>query len=308
MKEASYKAQVELLLRILPSVAKEECFALKGGTAINLFVWDMPRLSVDIDLTYVLFDDRKKALNNIADALRRIQERIEKEIPGSRAELKRIGNDPEAKLLCSLQREQVKIEVNTIMRGTIQPTRILPLSDKAQETFEQFVQVPVLSNAELFGGKLCAALDRQHPRDLFDIKQLFENDGLTEDIKNGFIAALLSHNRPINELLQPNELDQKDVFDSQFKGMATQPFTYQNFEEVRRQLVEKVSHSLSDQDKKLLISFKSGEPDWSLSSIEKLKELPAVRWKLQNIKKFKTLKPEEYGVMVKKLEKALNSR
>ena len=48
-----YRRQVQLLIRVLPSIAEEACFALKGGTAINLFVRDMPRLSVDIDLTYL---------------------------------------------------------------------------------------------------------------------------------------------------------------------------------------------------------------------------------------------------------------
>ena len=61
MISSSYKAQVDLLLRILPFVAKEENFALKGGTAINLFVRDMPRLSVDLDLNYLPFDNREAA-------------------------------------------------------------------------------------------------------------------------------------------------------------------------------------------------------------------------------------------------------
>ncbi|NOX86110.1 MAG: nucleotidyl transferase AbiEii/AbiGii toxin family protein, partial [Chlorobi bacterium] len=59
MIAAKYLAQVDLLLQIMPYVAKEEIFALKGGTAINLFVRDMPRLSVDMDLTYLPFDTRR---------------------------------------------------------------------------------------------------------------------------------------------------------------------------------------------------------------------------------------------------------
>jgi predicted nucleotidyltransferase component of viral defense system len=53
MKDSPYYKQVELMLKIIPLVAAERCFALKGGTAINLFVRDMPRFSVDIDLTYL---------------------------------------------------------------------------------------------------------------------------------------------------------------------------------------------------------------------------------------------------------------
>ncbi len=68
-----YKAQVDLLLKVLPFVALEPCFALKGGTAINLFVRNMPRLSVDIDLSYLPMDDRDAALSNIEESLYRIK-------------------------------------------------------------------------------------------------------------------------------------------------------------------------------------------------------------------------------------------
>jgi len=62
-----YRAQVDLLLQTIPFIAEENIFALHGGTAINLFVRDMPRLSVDIDLTYLPIDNRKKALSNISE-------------------------------------------------------------------------------------------------------------------------------------------------------------------------------------------------------------------------------------------------
>lgn len=68
MNEA-YKKQAELMLSVLPEVAKEQCFAMHGGTAINLFVRDMPRLSVDIDLTYVEIDSREVALLAINEGL-----------------------------------------------------------------------------------------------------------------------------------------------------------------------------------------------------------------------------------------------
>src|SRR5690606_36532122 len=61
----AYRAQVELLIRCLPAVANAPDFALKGGTAINLFLRDMPRLSVDIDLTYLPITDRANALTDI---------------------------------------------------------------------------------------------------------------------------------------------------------------------------------------------------------------------------------------------------
>ena len=77
----AYKKQVDLLLHVLPYVAKEKIFALKGGTAINLFIRKMPRLSVDIDLTYLPIDSRTVALQNIQNGLNRIKADIENNVP-----------------------------------------------------------------------------------------------------------------------------------------------------------------------------------------------------------------------------------
>src|SRR5580698_5647900 len=84
MANETYKTQVRLLLRVLPEVAKETCFALHGGTAINLFVRDMPRLSVDIDLTYIPIEDRATSLAHIDAALDRIKASVEKIVPNVR--------------------------------------------------------------------------------------------------------------------------------------------------------------------------------------------------------------------------------
>lgn len=65
MIEQKYKRQVNLLLKVLPEVSKESNVALHGGTAINLFVRNMPRLSVDIDLTYIPIESRKISLEKI---------------------------------------------------------------------------------------------------------------------------------------------------------------------------------------------------------------------------------------------------
>jgi hypothetical protein len=77
----TYKKQVTLLLKVLPEVAKEACFALHGGTAINLFIRDMPRLSIDIDLTYIPLENRQLSFQNINQGLCRIKENIQRIIP-----------------------------------------------------------------------------------------------------------------------------------------------------------------------------------------------------------------------------------
>lgn len=292
-------------MRLIPYVAEENIFALKGGTAINMFLWDMPRLSVDIDLTYVNFDDRQTAMQNIAAALIRIKTRLEKNITGIKVRTVSDSGNNDVKLESFFRNAAVKIEVNTSMRGTIYPTFITPLSQAACERFDVFSEMRLMSVGEIMGGKICAALDRQHPRDLFDIQNLFLRGGITEEIKEGFIAALLSNNRPIFETLSPRLNDQRKAFANQFNGMTAQAFSYSDFELVREKLFNKILTILTDRDKRLLLSIKAGEPDWSLSNIEKLKELPAVRWKLQNILKLQKENPSAHRKALQKLEAVL---
>lgn len=194
-----YKNQVSLLLSVLPEVAKESCFALHGGTAINLFIRDMPRLSVDIDLTYVPLEDRQTTLSNINDALLRIKSSIEVLQPSIR--IKHLSKT--CKLQISSSGAQIKIEVNMVSRGALTNPEEFQLCNSAQENFDAFCAINLMPIAQIYGGKICAALDRQHPRDLFDIKLLFENEGFTDGIKQGFILGLLSSDRPTYELLAP---------------------------------------------------------------------------------------------------------
>jgi predicted nucleotidyltransferase component of viral defense system len=284
---AKYRAQVDLLLSILPHVAKEKGIALTGGTAINLFVRDVPRLSVDIDLTYLNWNDgRATALQNISDALDRIEVSVKAAIP--EISITRIppGQGQDAKLNCQTKQATIKIEVNTTIRGTIFPIRIMQVVDTVQNDFKKFAAISVVSHAELFGGKICAALDRQHPRDLFDVYHLLKNEGFTYEIKLGLITFLLSHARPMNELLGPHYLDQRPAFNSQFAGMTATPFSYEDYEETREQLFKEVIKSLTVNDRNFLLSFKKGEPLWNLIPIDNLKHLPAVQWKLINIQIF----------------------
>jgi len=285
MINSPYKAQVELLLRVLPYIAKEDIFALKGGTAINLFVRELPRLSVDIDLTYLPLNSRSAALDDISNGLLRIKDDLTKSIPDIQVTRLPQSDGQEAKLSCKLGNAQIKIEVNTTIRGYVTSPRLMSVTDAVQSEFGLFAAINVVSQGELYGGKICAALDRQHPRDLFDIQKLFENEGLTEEIKTGFIAALLGSNRPINEILNPNLQDQRATFESQFTGMTADSFSYDDFKATRTQLIKKIHQSLTDGDRKLLLSFKAGEPNWTLYPLDGLQNMPAVKWKLQNVKK-----------------------
>lgn len=307
MMSTPYRAQVELLLQVLPHVAKEACFALKGGTAINLFVRDMPRLSVDIDLTYLPFEERSIALAGITGALRRIKAQIETVIPTCKVTMAPQSDGQEAKIVCQTAGAQIKIEVNTIMRGHLLPSRLMDIAGTVEEKFGRFMAVQVVSHAELFGGKICAALDRQHPRDLFDIHHMLENEGFTEEIRQGFIAALLSHSRPLHEVIRPNFLDQSHVFQAQFAGMALTPFSYADFEAARERLVQEIHQRWTNNDRAFLLGFKQGKPDWRLFPLENLHAMPAVQWKLSNIQKLMRQNPSKHTEQMKALEMRLSA-
>lgn len=149
----------------------------------------------------------------------------------------------------------------------------------------------VMPIGQLYGGKICAALDRQHPRDLFDIKLLLENEGLTKDILTGFLLSLISSDRPLYEMLKPNLLDQRRAMENQFTGISVELFTYDDFEQTRNKLINLINHMLTPQDKKFLLSVKNLTPDWNIYDFAKF---PAVRWKLLNLETLRSKNPKKY--------------
>ena len=286
MKERPYFKQVELMLKTIPHVTAETCFALKGGTAINLFVRDMPRLSVDIDLTYLPVEEpRETALKKISESLRRIAVTLTRVIPGvnvqeSQAqESKRI-----AKLIVASGQTRIKIEPNEVIRGAVFPGEERELTERAEKMFERSVMARVLSIPDLYGGKICAALDRQHPRDLFDVRMLLEHEGVTDEMRKAFVVYLASHDRPISELLDPTRKGIRQVYESEFAGMTIDEIAYEDLIMAREALIQTVKNTLTDNEKAFLISLKEGQPKWNLMGIEGIEKLPAVQWKLKNIR------------------------
>lgn len=296
--EKIFRQQVLLLLTVLPEVAKEKCFALHGGTAINLFIRNMPRLSVDVDLTYLPIENRETSLNNIAEALQRIKKGIEKVIPGVRI-TPRLGA---GKLQISGNGVDIKIEVNLVNRGCLKEPKELPLSEKTQVSFDAFCVMPIVPISQLFGGKIVAALDRQHPRDLFDVKQLLEAEGFTDEIKEGFLFSLLCSDRPINEVIRPNFQDQRSAHENQFAGMTDDEFTYEEFEVTRERLVQVVNQSLTQKDKEFLLSVKDVNPAWDIYDFQRF---PSINWKLQNLQKLKANNPDKHKEQLEKLKEKL---
>ena len=295
MKDSPYYRQAELMLKSIPLVAAERCFALKGGTAINLFVRDMPRLSVDIDLTYLPVEEaRDTALRNMSAALDRVARAIKKGIPGIRVQETHAKNpDRVTRLTVAVGSIRIKIEPNEVIRGSVYPAEERDLVRRAEELFELSVTAKTLSLADLYGGKLCAALDRQHPRDLFDVKLLFENEGITETIRKAFIVYLASHDRPMHELLDPNPKNVRRIFENEFAGMTIDEVTYDELIAARETLVGTLTKTLTAGEKEFLLSLKAGNPKWDLIEIEGIEKLPAVQWKLLNIRKLDTKRQKD---------------
>lgn len=291
-----YRKQVALLIRIMPLIYKIQDFAVHGGTAINLFEKNLPRLSVDIDLTYLPLKERKESLEEINKNLLMLKQQIEKAVPGCK-----VIHKPDVwKLQCTKDGATVKIEVNGTKRGIIGEIQDMPLCEKAQDMFNMTCKARIVSFSQLYGGKIAAALSRQHPRDLFDYKYM--EIGSFDKVKNGLMLALLGSDKPIIESLQPNSVSQEEALENQFKGMSDIPFDYPDFESAREELKKQVNDSLTHTDKEFILSFEQGMPEWEKCCAGDLSQYPSVQWKLKNIQKLKETNPDKFKQGVDKLK------
>lgn len=283
-----YAAQVRLLVQVIPYVAAERCFALKGGTAINLFVRDLPRLSVDIDLAYLPSSDRDEALGSVRLALQRIAGAVGRGLPQVVATLQ-TNRDDELRMLVRSSRAQIKIEVSPVLRGTVHAPQARDVVASVEEDFG-FASISVVSLPDLYGGKICAALDRQHPRDLFDVMLMLREEGLTREIFEGFLVYLISHRRPMSELLAPRWKPLAAIFQAEFAGMTREPVTLEQLEATSQALLAAIRGRFSERDACFLLSLKRGEPDWTMIDLVGIDQLPAVQWKMRNIMGMSALK------------------
>lgn len=291
MKSSIFHKQAELLITVLPRITENTDFALHGGTAINFFVRDMPRLSVDIDLTYLRIGARDEAIAAISDRLKTISKNIARTVPQAVVEEKQGGPDGSVtKLFVRKQDAVVKIEPNSVIRGSLFACEVRGLCKRAEDIFERAVTVKMLSFAELYGSKICAALDRQHPRDIFDIMLLLRNEGITDPVRKAFLVYLISHNRPMAELLSPKLKDMKPVFDKEFAGMSSVQVRYEELVAARDILIREINRKLTDTDREFLVSFKEGTPKWDILGVDGAYDLPAVRWKLTNLSRMNPAK------------------
>jgi hypothetical protein len=262
----------------------------------------MPRLSVDIDLTYVPIKDRTASLAEIDAAMRRIGQRISAGIPGAQVHQSAPkGETCITKLNVSVDDVRVKIEVTPVLRGCIHEPEIRSVVARVESEFG-FARMPVLSFADLYAGKIVAALDRQHPRDLFDVQRLFANEGITQELRQAFIVYLLSHNRSFAEVLDPPRLDMAQEFQRGFEGMTDERVTLDELVGTREALIAAIVGAMPIEHRRFLVSVKRGEPEWPLLGVEGAESLPAVRWRLQNLTK---LDKKKRSQLLRRLEEIL---
>lgn len=298
-----YIDSVRLLLDVAPDVFRESPFALKGGTAINLFLHDMPRLSVDLDLVYADHGiARDEALVRIREALDSVRPTLE-----SRGMHCDRGSDAEeTKLFIDRDRVRIKVEVNHVFRGTVLPVDTSPLSESAQDTFFTDIELPVLHADELYGSKLVAAMDRQHPRDLFDVRNLYSAGGLNPGVVECFVCYLAGHNRPVHEVLFANRVEITRAYENEFVGMPREAVDLDELLDTREQLFNGLPSALTESQRNFLLGLVRCDPDWSLMSCPHLPEMPAIRWKLRNLERLRNTNPakfaEQHEELLRRLE------
>lgn len=279
-----YAKVVLLLLNAAPAIFESGAFAMKGGTALNLFVQDMPRLSVDIDVVFRNHElARVEALAAIGKELQGARERVEK--LGLKAEIRKTADGNEAKMFVHDNDSTVKVEVNFVFRGTVLPPQLASLTKAAQDKFAANITVPILATPELYGGKLVAAMDRQHPRDLFDVQLMYDRFGLQLDFVECFVAYLAAHNRPVHEVLFPSEKDITTIYEGEFRGMTVTDVPLAKLLEARSRLLADLPRALTTNQREFLLSLVRLDPQWQLLAHPHVAKLPAIQWKLANLAK-----------------------
>lgn len=188
-----------------------------------------------------------------------------------------------------------------VLRGTVYDPVVMSVVSAVEDTFG-FAEMQVVSFADLYAGKIVAALDRQHPRDLFDVRDLLASEGISDELRRAFLVYLISHNRPMAEVLAPTRKTLAEEFERGFVGMTQENVELADLEATREALVATMVGEMPDAHRQFLIGFKRGEPDWELIDIPEARHLPAVLWKQRNLEK---MRPANRKELIEALEKVL---
>jgi Nucleotidyl transferase AbiEii toxin, Type IV TA system len=171
-----------------------------------------------------------------------------------------------------------------VMRGCAYEPETRAVSAAVQEHFG-FAEMQVISFPDLYAGKIVAALDRQHPRDLFDVRDLLANEGISDELRSAFIVYLLCHKRPMAEVLAARPKDIAALYANNFAGMTDEPVPLEELLAARTAIIEAIVGNMPEAHRRFLIGFEGGKPDWTLLAVKKVDKLPAVKWRQQNLDK-----------------------
>ncbi len=201
----------------------------------------------------------------------------------------------------------IKIETSPVTRGAVHEPELRTVTEAVEEQFG-FAEIQVVAFEDLFAGKLHAALDRQHPRDLFDIKLLYENEGLTEALFRTFLVYIASSGRPAHELLDPHRIDLDGPFTREFQGMTRRPISLEELAGTREQLITDIQARLDEPARRFLLSLHDAEPAFETIGLPQAADLPAVRWKLLNLRKLMEQNPPKHAAQKEALEAVFTSQ
>lgn len=190
------------------------------------------------------------------------------------------------------------------MRGVVHEPSRLPVVEVVEDSFG-YAEMTVVPFEDLYAGKLVAALDRQHPRDLFDVRDLMANEGLTADLRETFILYLLSHNRPMGEVLSGRVKDLASEYRDGFRGMTVETVPIEELIETQESLISELIGAMPDRHREFLLGFERGQPNWSLLKDPTAADLPAIRWRQRNLD---LLDPERRAALVDMLYHSLQRR
>jgi predicted nucleotidyltransferase component of viral defense system len=288
MSHELYKKQVGLLVEVLPVLNQfNKVFALKGGTAINLFHSNLPRLSVDIDLAYIKPNNREKAYTDINKNLMKMKALISDF--GFKVDIKDSDSVLKLTVINRQTGAEIKIEPNYVIRTTLYPNLTMSLCANAVAMFNMEYDISTLSKADLYAGKIAAALSRRHPRDLFDVKQLLMQGDFDLELLNAVVVYLSANSRPIHELLnpEPNLTNLELAYKNQFQGMTLDnECTIDVLKDTYMQLLDILQKRFQDNHRKFIMSVVSNNVDYGLLagiSEKTLQNFTGLSWKLLNI-------------------------
>ncbi|CAB3800707.1 hypothetical protein LMG28688_05211 [Paraburkholderia caffeinitolerans] len=156
-------------------------------------------------------------------------------------------------------------------------------------------EVPTLADAELHGSKLVAVLDRQHPRDIFDVRHMYETYGLRDDCVTAFVGYLAGHNRPVHEVLFAKPHSLAHEYEAGFVGMTVDALSLAQLEEVQMQLHHDLPRALPPNHREFLLSLVRLDTDWALTPYDHLRDMPAIRWKIENLRKLRSRDKQRFA-------------